>query len=380
MDIDEAERAITWASQYKMYMLPWKCEAPKQGFEKCNFGHLSGLANCSSELRVTFLGDPHHKIYVVVVRRQVFKTATLAGGLDEAIIFVVADLADHHEMLPAMTFILFWCYRRRFKFGSAALSFKRCRETKGLQLHYCSRNIWATYGLHMGHIWGPGLQHMELFQHMGKKILQKAQHMGNIWVSLSNIWGSFETYRSFLKHMGPFWNIWGLSWKVFVSFSDLPHCIIPVYEFFFFSQKLRLSQIRPVPDISAKENRLLEVSGRAWNLFSTIKGGKPPAKNFKLILRLRFCQLVCIIRRRRRAPTVAWTLSGSLSSAAAAWRARACGSSKCPPPAKIEPGLLAGEPTVSGEALRVQRKIWAAADFQNFLTRPNTRRPRKKGG
>ena len=70
--------------------------------------------------------------------------------------------------------------------------------------HYCSRNIWATYGLHMGHIWGPVLQHMELFQHMGKKILQKAQHMGNIWVSFSNIWGSFETYRSFLKHMGPF--------------------------------------------------------------------------------------------------------------------------------------------------------------------------------
>ena len=67
--------------KYKMYMLPWKCEAPEQGFEKCNFGHLSGLANCSSELRVPFLGDPHHKIYVVVVRRQVFKTATLAGGL-----------------------------------------------------------------------------------------------------------------------------------------------------------------------------------------------------------------------------------------------------------------------------------------------------------
>ena len=64
-----------------MYMLPWKCEAPEQGFEKCNFGHLSGLANCSSELRVPFLGDPLHKIYVVVVRRQVFKTATLAGGL-----------------------------------------------------------------------------------------------------------------------------------------------------------------------------------------------------------------------------------------------------------------------------------------------------------
>ena len=28
--------------------------------------------------------------------------------------------------------------------------------------------------------------------------------------------------------------------------------------------------------------------------------------------------------------------------------------------------------------MRVQRKIWAAADFQNFLARPNTCRPRKK--
>ena len=26
----------------------------------------------------------------------------------------------------------------------------------------------------------------------------------------------------------------------------------------------------------------------------------------------------------------------------------------------------------------MQRKIWAAADFQNFLARPNSRRPRKK--
>ena len=153
----------------------------------------------------------------------------------------------------------------------------------------------------MGHIWGPVLQHMELFQHMGKKILQKAQHMGNIWVSFSNIWGSFETYRSFLKHMGPFWNIWGLSWKVFVSFSDLPHCIIPVYEFFF-SQKFCQSQIRPVPDISAEEKRLLEVSGRAWNLFSSIKAGnlRPPLKfQVGLATRLRFCQIVCVLRRRR---------------------------------------------------------------------------------
>ena len=120
----------------------------------------------------------------------------------------------------------------------------------------------------------------------------------------------------------------GLSWKVFVSFSDLPHCIIPVYEFFF-SQKFCLSQIRPVPDISAEEKRLLEVSGRAWNLFSTIKAGtgKPPLK-FQVDLATAF--LPDRAYHADDAPTVAWTLSGSLSSAAAAWSARACGSSKCP--------------------------------------------------
>ena len=36
------------------------------------------------------------------------------------------------------------------------------------------------------------------------------------------------------------------------------------------------------------------------------------------------------------------------------------------------------ESTVSGGALHMQKKIWASADFQNFLARPNTRRPRKK--
>ena len=34
----------------------------------------------------------------------------------------------------------------------------------------------------------------------------------------------------------------------------------------------------------------------------------------------------------------------------------------------------------AGEPCTVQRKIWAAADFQNFLARPNSRRSRKKGG
>ena len=46
----------------------------------------------------------------------------------------------------------------------------------------------------------------------------------------------------------------------------------------------------------------------------------------------------------------------------------ACGSIFCWPEARS-----AGEPLHSAE------KNWAAADFQNFLARPNTRRPRKKG-
>ena len=136
-----------------------------------------------------------------------------------------------------------------------------------IDTHYCSRNIWATYGLHMGHIWGPVLQHMELFQHMGKKILQKAQHMGNIWVSFSNIWGSFETYRSFLKHMGPFWNIWGLSWKVFVSFSDLPHCIIPVYEFFFFLKSFANHKSGLFPIFLPKKNVCWKFQGEPETCF-----------------------------------------------------------------------------------------------------------------
>ena len=61
-------------------------------------------------------------------------------------------------------------------------------------LHYCSRNIWATYGLHMGHIWGPVLQHMELFSTYGEENPSESttygQHMG-----------------LFFKHMGFFWNI-----------------------------------------------------------------------------------------------------------------------------------------------------------------------------
>ena len=35
-------------------------------------------------------------------------------------------------------------------------------------------------------------------------------------------------------------------------------------------------------------------------------------------------------------------------------------------------------PRSAGEPCTAKRKIWAAADFQNFLARPNSRRPRKK--
>ena len=232
-----------------------------------------------------------------------------------------------------------WSVAERCPWHWMGKMFERIARALKVGAHYCSRNIWATYGLHMGHIWGPVLQHMELFQHMGKKILQKAQHMGNIWVSFSNIWGSFETYRSFLKHMGPFWNIWGLSWKVFVSFSDLPHCIIPVYEFFFFSKVLPITNqacsryfCRRKTSVGGFRESLKPVFyHQSWNRKATAK--------------ISSWSCDCVSARSYAyyaddAPTVAWTLSGSLSSAAAAWRARACGSSKCPPPTKIG----AGEP------------------------------------
>ena len=57
----------------------------------------------------------------------------------------------------------------------------------------------------MGHIWGPGLQHMGLFQHMGKKMLPQAQHMANLLVIFSNICGAL------FNHIGASWSIWGLS-------------------------------------------------------------------------------------------------------------------------------------------------------------------------
>ena len=107
--------------------------------------------------------------------------------------------------------------------------------------------------------------------------------------------------------MGPFWNIWGLSWKVLFLF---PTCHIALFRYmsFFFSQKFCQSQIRPVPDISAEEKRLLEVSGRAWNLFSTIKAGtgKPPLK-FQVDLATAFLpDRVRTTPTTPRLATVAW--------------------------------------------------------------------------
>ena len=125
-------------------------------------------------------------------------------------------------------------------------------------IHYCSRNIWATYGLHMGHIWGPGLQHMELFQHMGKKILQKA----NIWATYGSL---FQTYGVLLKHIGPFWNTWGLS-ETYGAFRErslflFPTCHIALFRYMsFFS----LSKVLPITNQACsryfcKKKRLLEV-------------------------------------------------------------------------------------------------------------------------
>ena len=132
--------------------------------------------------------------------------------------------------------------------------------------------IWATYGDLFCNIWS-------FFNIWGRKSFRKH----NIWATYGSL---FQTYGVLLKHIGPFWNIWGLS-ETYGAFRErslflFPTCHIALFRYmsFFFSQKFCQSQIRPVPDISAEEKRLLEVSGRAWNLFSTIKAGtgKPPLK------------------------------------------------------------------------------------------------------
>ena len=122
---------------------------------------------------------------------------------------------------------------------------------------YVAHKVWTQSLLqpnHMGHIWAAYGPHMGTwfaaygaFSTYGEKILQKAQHIGNIWVSFSNIWGSSETYRSFLKHMGPFRNIWGLS-ETYGAFRErslflFPTCHIALFRYMsFFS----LSKVLPI--------------------------------------------------------------------------------------------------------------------------------------
>ena len=101
--------------------------------------------------------------------------------------------------------------------------------------HYCSRNLWGTYGEHMENIWGaraipicsPYVRHMgkiskttksyvaHMLSNIWGNLWATQQHMGNIWgnvvifafkLALLNIWGTYG------KHMG---NIWGNIWETY---------------------------------------------------------------------------------------------------------------------------------------------------------------------
>ena len=72
----------------------------------------------------------------------------------------------------------------------------KCKSEESDKFHYCSRNLWATYGEHMGHIWGPGLQHMGLFSTYGEEKASGSATYG-------------EPMGHFFKHMGLFSNKWG---------------------------------------------------------------------------------------------------------------------------------------------------------------------------
>ena len=149
--------------------------------------------------------------------------------------------------------------------------------------------IWATYGDLVCNIWS-------FFNIWGRKSFRKH----NIWATYGSL---FQTYGVLLKHVGPFWNIWDLSetygaflhvWKVFVSFSDLPHCIIPCELFFFLSKVLPITN-QAVPDISAKEKTAIGSFRESLKPVFYHQSWKATSKNFKLILRLRFrLPLVCM--------------------------------------------------------------------------------------
>ena len=152
-------------------------------------------------------------------------------------------------------------------------------------------HIWAAYGPHMG-TWFAAYGAFSTYgEENPSESTTYGQHMGLFFKHM----GSSETYRSFLKHMEPFRNIWGLLWKVFVSFSDLPHCIIPVYELFSLSKVLPITNQacsryfcqRKTSIGSFRESLKPVFYHQSWNWKAT-------RTIFKLILRLRSCQFVCI--------------------------------------------------------------------------------------
>ena len=98
--------------------------------------------------------------------------------------------------------------------------------------HYCSRNLWGTYGEHMGSPCDPRMFPIRspYVRHMGKiskttksyvahmlsniwgNLWATQQHMGNIWgnvvifafkLALLNIWGTYG------EHMGNIWGTYG---------------------------------------------------------------------------------------------------------------------------------------------------------------------------
>ena len=183
-------------------------------------------------------------------------------------------------------------------------------------------HIWAAYGPHMGTWFATYGAFSTYGEENPSESTTYGQHMG-----------LFFKHRGFFWNICPFWNIWDLS-ETYGAFRErslflFPTCHIALFRYvsFFFLKSFANHKSGLFPIFLPKKKRLLEVPGRAWNLFSTIKAGKPPAKNFKLILRLRFCQFIC----RRRRPDCGLDLVWFFELPAAAWRARACGSSKCPP-------------------------------------------------
>ena len=191
---------------------------------------------------------------------------------------------------------------------------------------------------HMGHIWAACGPHMGTwfatygaFSTYGEENPSESttygQHMGNIWASFSNIWGSFKTYRSFLKHMGPF--VKGLC---FLFRLDTLHYSGIMFFFSLKSFANHKSGLFPI---------FLQNKNVCWKFLGEPKTRFIPSNLESHPLKISSWSCHCVsasLYYADDAPTVCGLDLSSLSSTAAAWRARACGSSKCPPPAKIEPG------------------------------------------